>query len=302
MIAGGSYTRSVDFLTEDLTTKPLLWMPARIDCPSMIMHNGTILLCGGSNNIQKCLQFYQGTWKWHSTLNEPRWGHSAVTTQKAAFIFGGYEYDSRTTYEYLPKNSTTWVTGKNSIPRGFSNGCAISVKSEQEIWLIGGFSTEKRILSFNVNDHTFRELPFQLNVGRVALRSSLIPNTNKVMVTGGNTMNGNLEILESTEIIDTEDGSVTIANPMNCKRCSHGIGIVTIKGENKLVVFGGYGKERTSLNGGELYNTQTEKWETVDIKMREAKYSFGFLSFKLGDVIKNIKDFHRKRSPNYIYK
>ena len=158
----------------------------------------------------------------------------------------------------------------------------------------------------NVNDHTFRELPFQLNVGRVALRSSLIPNTNKVMVTGGNTMNGSLEILEFTEIIDTEDGSVTIANPMNCKRSSHGMGIVTIKGENKLVVFGGYGKERTNLNGGELYNTQIGKWETVDIKMREGKYNFGFISFKLGDVIKSskkiIQNFHRKRSPNYIYK
>ena len=79
---------------------------------------------------------------------------------------------------------TTWVMGKNTIPGGFSNGCAIAVKSEQEIWLIGGFSTEKRILCFNVNDHTFRELSSQLNVGRVAVRSSLISNTNKVMVTG----------------------------------------------------------------------------------------------------------------------
>ena len=280
MIAGGSYTRSVDFLTEDLTTKPLLWMPARIDCPSMIMHNGTILLCGGSNNIQKCLQFYQGTWKWHSTLNEPRWGHSAVTTQKAAFIFGGYEYDSRTTYEYLPKNSTTWVTGKNSIPRGFSNGCAISVKSEQEIWLIGGTWNQKRILSFNVNRHTFQVLPFQLNVGRFSHRCTFIPNTNKIMVTGGY----NDDALDSTEILNTDDGSVTTGSPMNSKRDGHGMSIVNINGKDRIAVFGGY-DGRTWHDSVEFYNTETEKWETTDLKLNEAKCSFGFLTIKLGDIL-----------------
>ena len=41
------------------------------------------------------------------------------------------------------------------IPDGFWDGCAIAVKSEQEIWLIGGYETEKRILRFDVKNHTF---------------------------------------------------------------------------------------------------------------------------------------------------
>ena len=60
--------------------------------------------------------------------------------------------------------------GKTKIPGGFENGCAIAVKSGQEIWLIGGFRTEKRILSFDVESHTFQVLPFQLNVGRSSHR------------------------------------------------------------------------------------------------------------------------------------
>merc|ERR1711963_1347729 len=131
----------------------------------MVLHDGTILLCGGWKNKQKCLQLDHGTWKKHSTLNEMRVYHSAVTTQTATFLFGG-DY-SRTTYEYLPKDSsTTWLMGKTEIPGGFFNGCAIAVKSDQEIWLIGGCRTRKRILSFNVKDHTFQELHSQLNVGR----------------------------------------------------------------------------------------------------------------------------------------
>ena len=130
----------------------------------MVAHNGTILLCGGRNNEKKCLQLDHGTWKEHSTLNKKRTLHSIVTAQAATFIFGGFY--SRTTYEYLPKDSTKWLMGKTEIPGGFEYGCAIAVKSEQEIWLIGGYGTEKRILSFNVQSHTFQVVPFQLNVGR----------------------------------------------------------------------------------------------------------------------------------------
>ena len=77
--------------------------------------------------------------------------HCAVTTRNANFVFGGIY--SETTYEHLAKDSTTWIMGKNEIPGGFEEGCAIAVNSEQEIWLIGGSMNYKRILSFNVVDH-----------------------------------------------------------------------------------------------------------------------------------------------------
>ena len=118
----------------------------------MVSHNGTIVLCGGMGNAKKCLKLDQGTWKEHSTLNVERDWHSAVTTQKATFIFGGY-FSSRNTYEYLPKDSTEWLMGKTEIPEGFERGCSIAVKSDQVIWLIGGWRTENRILKFNVKDH-----------------------------------------------------------------------------------------------------------------------------------------------------
>ena len=102
----------------------------------MVAHNGTIILCGGMGNLEKCLQLDNGTWKEHSTLNVERAWHSIVTTQTATFIFGG-EYsdqpDSKI-YEYLPKESTKWMLGKTEIPGGFDEGCAIAVKSDKEIW------------------------------------------------------------------------------------------------------------------------------------------------------------------------
>ena len=163
-------------------------------------------------------------------------------------------------------------------------GCAIAVKSDQEIWLTGGIMTRKRILRFNVKDHTFQELPSQLNVERWNHSCAFIPNTNKVMITGGY---NHFHKSNSTEILNTEDGSVTIASPMNFERVGHGMGVVTINGEDRLAVFGGNNR-KTDLDSVELYNTRTGKWENADIKLKEAKRGFGFLSVKLADLISHL--------------
>ena len=248
----------------------------------MVEHNGSIQLCGGLNNLKKCFQLDQGTWKEHSTLNARRLWHSAVTTEKATFLFGGTSWTSWNTYEYLPKDSSTWIMGNADIPGGFKDGAAIAVDSQNEIWLIGGSRTKKRILSFNVNDHTFQELPFQLNAERISARCAFIPNTSNIIVTGGYDSKSNH--LDSTEIIDTEDGSVTMTtSSMNVQRFGHGMGIVTINGQDRLAVFGG--RNYDCLDSIELYNIKTEKWELTDIKLKEPKELFGYLTIKLSKIL-----------------
>ena len=246
----------------------------------MVVHYGTILLCGGWNNEQNCLQLHEGTWKVHSYLNKRRNRHSAVKTQTATFVFGGYNSD---TYEYLLKDSSTWLMGKTNIPGGFRYGCAIAVKSEQEIWLIGGLWTEQRILSFDVNNHFFQVLPSQLNLGRYELRCAFIPNTNKIMITGGQSVIN--DSLLTTEIIDVENGSVNMASCINSKRSSHGMGIITINGEDKLAITGGCIGENKEIKRIELYNNITQEWEFTDSKSNETNYEFGFLIVKLSDII-----------------
>ena len=259
----------------------------------MVAHDGTILLCGGRVNEKKCLQMDHGTWKEHSTLNAKRAWHSAVTTQTATFIFGGW--DSRTTYEYLPKGSTKWIMGKTEIPGGFEDGSAIAVYSEQQIWLIGGVHNSKRILTFNVKNHTFHELPTQLNLGRIRHRCAFIPNTNKILITGGCDEKYSPE--NSSEIIDTEDGliSMSLECQMKLKRYGHGIGVLTICGEDRLAVFGGKHDWDNWLSCVELYNANTEKWEIAPIHLNAQKEVFGFLTVKLSNVICNLKKVQSKK-------
>ena len=100
------------------------------------------------------------------------------------------------------------------------------------------------------------------------------------MITGG----WDCGSLDSTEVLDTEDGSVTIASPMNSKRTRQGMGVITINGNDRLAVFGG-SDERTLHDSVELYNTETEKWEISDLKLSEARSGFSCLTVKLGDII-----------------
>ena len=295
----GQSHSTVEVLMEDLETKQLLNLPKENSRSTMSLSNGTILLCGGGgfSNFRKCIRLDHGTWKDHSTLNRIRTSHSAVVTQIATFLFGGVPHDiftreaaygfdpalkSHKSYEYLPNNSNTWLMGKNEIPRGFYYGCAIASKCGQKIWLIGGgVPPKKQILSFDIKDHTFEILQSQLNDGRTSHRCAYIPNTNKIMITGGHT--------DSTEIFDTDDGSVTMASSMNMKRAGHGMGTVTINGQDRLAVFGGDSGSCTWLDSVELYNTKTQQWEATNIKLKEPKASFALLEVKLGDIISELK-------------
>ena len=104
-----------------------------------------------------------------------------------------------------------------------------------------------------------------LNKRRVYSKCAFIPGTNKVIITGGDADTN------STEIFNTEDGSITMGSPMNSKRSDHGIGLITVNDEDRLAVFGG-SYDDTSF---EVYNTQTGTWEKTDIKLKEPTSNFG---------------------------
>ena len=288
---GGLRTRLPEILSQDKHFQhiPIPELRYQTKCHSLVLHNSQILLCGGEHDTsyipfytcrksRQCLTLIDGRWRKHSFLNMVRFQASIVSTNVATFVFGGIDQPTNT-YEYLTKYSTTWEMGKTQIPNGFHYGFAIDVDEEQEIWLIGGKGTENRILSFDVQNHTFSELSFKLNVGRYAHKCAFIPGTSKIMVTGGR---NNQNFFNSTEIIDIESEIVIMANPMNTIRFAHGIGNMTIINEERLVVFGG----PQSGNSVEVYNPHSQTWQNTNIELKNSTYAFGFLSTKLINVQK----------------
>ena len=303
LIAGGSlhfdFSQDVNLIPRNAKKIQIPNLPYENGYSSMVVHDGAILLCGGTkeshpkNGDLRCLQLEQGAWLEHSTLNHGRIYASAVTTSKATFIFGGIT--NGTTYEYLPKGSSTWKLGTTEIPQQLKQGFAIEVKTDQEIWLIGGEGTGHRILSFDINKHTFHELPMKLKESRLGHQCAFIPGTNKLIITGGfdyklTYRKHNRQVrpfIASTEIVDIDDGYIqTMSNPLNFARFGHGIGVITIDDEDKLVVFGGVGIP--DVLKMEVFNTQTQMWEVPD-KQDCIGSGFGYLSVKNGAILRKLR-------------
>ena len=162
----------------------------------MFLHNETIMLCGGKNNQQTCLKLEEDTWTDYNSFKEERFYASVVSTTTATFIFGGWS--SIDTFEYLEKKASDWILETAKIPGGFTEGCSIAI-SYDEIWLIGGYYDDQMILSFNVNNQNFAELPTKLKQGRGGHQCAFIPGTRHLMITGGRIGNYGSD---NTEIID----------------------------------------------------------------------------------------------------
>ena len=285
MIAGGEKRKtdlaSVEAIQIYGNKQRLPNLPSLISgSPSMFLHNKTIMLCGGDNNLKTCLKLQEGTWTEYNSLKKERKYGAVVSTTTTTFIFGSKTgwILSEDTYEYLEKNASDWKLGKTKIPHGFSSGCSIAI-SQDEIWLIGGHDVgSQKILSFNVNNQNFIELPIKLLYRRDGHQCDFIPGTRSIIVTGGSYENGGY--YASTEIINVENRSVTVGPSMNFKRGWHGIGVLIIDAEERVVVFGGQDRHFNFHKSVEVYNAQTKKWELKNIQLNEEKYCFGFMTIK----------------------
>ena len=277
MVAGGSSPEltSVEVISSELTNKELTQLPKEISrSPSLFLDGDNLLLCGGLGNKNKCLKYDNDSWKEHSTLIYDRMWASAVTTVDGTFIFGGF--DSRGTFEFLPKNSKVWEEGRTKIPDGFTIGCAVKVANKQEILLIGGSGTYTRILKFDIETQTFEVAGVSLIKERQYHTCARLPDTNLIVITGG--WDSDFNAQDTSEILNLEDNTITLGNPMNTKRYLHGMAVITIDNEDRLAVLGGKDENVDFLYGVETLNPRTRKWELSDLKLKEAKMSFGYTS------------------------
>ena len=258
--------------------------PQKIEGCFLSLQNGILTAYGGTVNglrNETCYQLENGFWEAHSTLKTS--GHftstNMVKTSKAVYVFGADENCKKV--QFLAHNSTNWKMCKEEIPGGFVHGCAVEIKSKGEIWLIGNVGeTSNRILSFDLRKHTFKELPTKLTIGRSHHECLVtkIGTTEVILVTGGHSGPKNCIREKSVEIINIETGNVTLGSPLNFKRVGHGMGILYIKNQPKIAVFGGY-TGLVHLRTIELFDQETLKWEkSEDIKMDEFRSSFGYLT------------------------
>ena len=283
LVVGGSGVYSSEIIAEndsDKMTLPNLPQGVLTLQPTLFNYNNTILFC----NDYSCLQLKLGSstdtiWAHHSSLNQFRDESSGVSTNSAIFLFGGWHNDED--YEYLEFGTNVWKNGQTLIPTYYDNGCGVAASNEQ-ILLIGGHALssylDQWIYSFNTLTNSFTKLSIELKTGRRNHACIKIPNTEKILVTGGRT-DGYGAVQNSAEIIDMATQSVTYTGSMNSVRFGHGMGIMTIGNEDKIISFGGHNGDE-SLDTIEVYHHNTQSWELLENKLSQPKYMFGYLSIK----------------------
>ena len=287
LIAGGhgpnGRSTLAEVLTGGLNQTQLPNLPTGTTGQSMINHYGTIVHCGGDNTLQSCLELSNGSWVSHSMLNAERYFSGAASTNSGSFIFGGDNSDNtKRSFEYMTRWNTNWQTGNTNIPNGYDRGCVIQISGDL-LYLIGGRSSansyENRILAFNTTSHVFTTLSTTLITGRYGHSCEFIPNTNKVMISGG--YDG--EFMDVTEVLDVTTGSISNGPAMNIKRSHHGSGIITVSGQDRLIVLGGWDGS-SFWDSIELFNPNTNSWELMNESLTTPRFLFGYLTIKEGDI------------------
>ena len=239
--------------------------------PSLILTNdNNILLCGGYNNEQECLELKDKNWVHHSELIVSRRYAMAIRMAKGTFIFGGW--DSPNTWEWLPSGSATWTLGGSIPDPGFKKGCGFPISS-QEILLIGGDSSEQRILQFNISTEEWTEMDEKLQPGRFV--HSCVVFKNSIVVSGGLSGGYNGKVLKPTQIINKDNITLNYSSDMKQARYNHGLVIAHYNNQPTVLAIGG-GPYTDSI---EVWDPESKTWLlSNDLRLSEAKDSFGALS------------------------
>merc|ERR1711976_647643 len=100
-------------------------------------------------------------------------------------------------------------------------------------------------------------------------------------------IDSDFEEQDTSEILNLEDNTITLGNPMNIKRIAHGMAVITIDNKDRLAVFGVSDENDDFLDSVETLNPRTKKWEISDLKLKESKGAFGYISLH-NDFISNL--------------
>ena len=256
-------------------------------------NDGKILSCGGKSKI--CYVLTKGTWVQHSILNTERNGAVAIQMVDGIYIFGGHS--SPNTSEFLPNNATVWQKGPcvpytcGSFTSSFLGSlakfktlpyhCCYKAKghaiSNTELILI----KEDHIIKYNTVTKVWSGF-CKLKVRRQNFASAILEG--KLVITGGtdcsNPIPGQKQLsYDLTEIVDLSSKTSRIASNLKTSRQNHGMSIMKIGIEFKLVAFGGESEEDSGLlDSIEVWDGQSETWKVSELKLQEKSSRFSAIN------------------------
>ena len=255
---------------------------------SMVMtNNKEPMVIGGTIDAnvptKVCYILKNGQWTIHSVLPEFRIYSSAITMPQGIYVFGGRKIPfpnpvvihktSFDTSNFLPNGSTEWQDGPKLTFPGNHCGHAVAI-SDDEILFTGGTGLNVlRLMKYKISTNKWTHS--LLNKKRWHHSSAVYGDY--VIICGGTDFTHTT--LDSTEIYCISNGTLRLAGNLNFARRGHGMGIINVNGESKLIAFGGRGFFNnivTYLSSVEEWNTETESWTVSNLTLSEPRWSFSY--------------------------
>lgn len=224
------------------------------------LNNGNVLVTGGygasgpaSNNSEI---FDATNLRWNTTIpmNIGRGSHNLIKLKNGSIIaVGGYD---EKTNEVFDGNYSKWsFTDTLKMSRLYGENTILMQNGN--VLLIGGYihtnnDTTGALKECEIYNYLkgVWEVTSGLNIGRFGQAATLLDD-GKILVTGGNTINHGMVILNSCEIFDPGTEKWSVVTPMHFSRSGHS---ATLLSNGKVLVVGG-GQAIC-----ELYDPITNSW------------------------------------------
>ena len=252
----------------------------------MMTYDGKLMSCGGYYN-KNCYELKEGMWVRHSTLNKLRPNAVGIAMPNGIYMFEGLKnpYSS----EFLPIGRNVWESGPK-IPALCSKFSILKPirflrhiirdfiqRWKAEAWYSTGHKLSEHEFIIIKVDQVFKfdtiknewTVLHDLKIPRECYSSFIFKG--KLFITGGCGMYGSLrsKVLANTEVVDLSTMKSTMIGNLNTARIYHGMSIMKINHELKLVVFGGQTTFDHShmLDSIEVWNEHTKSWDKTEIKL-----------------------------------
>ena len=220
-------------------------------------------------NDAECYKFINGEWKPQNPPKDrlyPKF--DGYSMQNGSYLISPNSCSGLITTTFLPNGQEEWKTGPEFK---FSSGDMVHFIQSSKTNIIGTGGTEfpSRIFKFNVETKEVTEIG-KLQVGRWMHTSAIF--NGKLIVTGGFNYK-TTGLIRSTDIIDLESGISRLGGNLNVHRCHSGMGVITLNGKQKLIVFGGE-LDVMAIDSIEEWDEETETWKISDLKLGIGRHSF----------------------------
>jgi len=234
---------------------------ARAGACAVALNDGTILVAGGSSAAASLasVELYQaeGVFTQGTAMQTGRSGHTCTLLADGRVLAAGGDDAGQGSAELYDLVAATWTL----IP-----GAGIALNGHTATLLPSGsvlLAAVTGLVFFDAQAGALYPLASSLATGRKSFASTLLAD-GRVLITGGQSDSA---VLNSTEIFDPSDFSVSPGPNMNAARAEHA---AVLLDDGRVVVIGGLSSQGET-NTAELLDAAAGSWTPAPGTMRDAR-------------------------------